>query len=373
MTRPLYIEVIAAPNDVRKGNLSDYLTKFQRYVSRCNEDGRTRELFPVFYDLFRLWEDVVFFTNALNYCPHPCRNFDKLFREQAVHHIALAYLTYLFNSKTQWFDIYTLYPGLKKKEVEDILCVEYHFLSHDDFAKHEKELPAIGNRYEPFPGYYSKEVTEPQNKPVIVDPVKSHKLGDREYTKLSVIYKGKPDIIDSLNLVELCGVYEIDRLFVLDFQDNPDYTNDAFYPDLESFSKKCARIAESEISVKRKEIWIARILNVLLESYCFYDFGEKKKYLQYVIQFAAKMDEIFMKVPEQICVRRIAQEIGDPLIFEHLDPNISDEAKKNREEDGFDIPTWEEGYIFENIGSSMVFLQRRMCRDCNEKKCRCVA
>ncbi len=370
MTRELYTKVIAAPNDIRKANLNTYLSCYKDYVYLLNEDQSIREMSAVFYDLYELWGEVTFFLKNDTFAPHPCREMVKLLREQFVHHLAYAYFIYLINSKTSWFDIYSLYPGVKKEEVEDFLCEEFHFLSHEDFAKYEKELPSIGKRYEPFPGFYPKEVSVPTNKPVIVDPVSSPKLGDREYTELSVIYKGKPDTIDSLNLIELCGVYEIDRLFVLDLQDNPVYTNDDFYPDLASFSKKCTRIAESDISVKRKETWIARVLDVLLESYCFYDYGEKKKFLPYVIQFAAKMDEIFMKVPEQICVRRIAQEVGDPLIFEHLDPNIPEEGRKNREEDGLEMPTWEDGIIFENIGSSMIYHQRRMCRDCKEKKCR---
>ena len=293
----------------------------------------------------------------------------KLFHQQLVHHIAMAYFVYLVNGEDTWYDIYTLYPGLKKKEIEDYLCEEFHFMSHEDFAKHEKENPSRGERYEPILGYYSKKKAVTGNKPIIVDPVSSHKLGNKEYTKLLVISGGEPYEFDSIELTKLSGVWEIDRLCALDLQDNPDYSNSDFYEDLESFSQKCSQIAESDISTKKKETWIARILNILLEAYCAYDINDKKEYVGYVIQYAAKMDAIFMEIPDQICIRRIAQEIGDPLIFKHIDPNITEEGKKNAKEQGLDLTPWEESFIFEDIGSSVAYHERRMCRGCDEKKC----
>lgn len=369
MTRKSYIKVIAAPDDVRKANLSDYLTRYHRYVYTLNEEGSIRELFVVFYGLFEQWQELRFFEDNNTFAPHPCREIVKLFHQQLVHHIAMAYFVYLVTDEDAWYDIYTLYPGLKHKEIEDYLCEENHFMSHEDFTKHEKENPSRGERYEPFPGYYSK-IEQQQQKKSVQSPVLSKpKLGEKEYEKLPLSFEGEKNESTGLDVTEFCGVWEIDRLFLLDLEETPSYSDKDFYADYETFSVKCKEVAESDISVKKKEIWIVRILNVLTTSFCFFSSTEKNNLVKYVISYAAQLDAAFMKTPEQICVKRIAQELGDPIIFREMPPDETIMDEQFRQEFYLDSRPWEETAMFEELGTALVFHQRRMCRDCSITNC----
>ncbi len=369
MTRKSYIKVIAAPDDVRKANLSDYLTRYHRYVYTLNEEGSIRELFVVFYGLFEQWQELRFFEDNNTFAPHPCREIVKLFHQQLVHHIAMAYFVYLVTDEDAWYDIYTLYPGLKHKEIEDYLCEENHFMSHEDFTKHEKENPSRGERYEPFPGYYSK-IEQQQQKKSVQSPVLSKpKLGEKEYEKLPLSFEGEKNESTGLDVTEFCGVWEIDRLFLLDLEETPSYSDKDFYADYETFSAKCKEVAESDISVKKKEIWIVRILNVLTTSFCFFSSTEKNNLVKYVISYAAQLDAAFLKTPEQICVKRIAQELGDPIIFKEMPSDATIVDEQFRQEFNLDPRPWEETAMFEELGTALVFHQRRMCRDCKEKNC----
>lgn len=369
MTRKSYVKVIAAPDDVRKGNLSDYLTRYHRYVYTLNEEGSIRELFVVFYGLFEQWQELRFFEDNNTFAPHPCREIVKLFHQQLVHHIAMAYFVYLVTDEDAWYDIYTLYPGLKHKEIEDYLCEENHFMSHEDFTKHEKENPSRGERYEPFPGYYSK-IEQQQQKKSVQSPVLSKpKLGEKEYEKLPLSFEGEKNESTGLDVTEFCGVWEIDRLFLLDLEETPSYSDKDFYADYETFSAKCKEVAESDISVKKKEIWIVRILNVLTTSFCFFSSTEKNNLVKYVISYAAQLDAAFMKTPEQICVKRIAQELGDPIIFREMPPDETIMDEQFRQEFYLDSRPWEETAMFEELGTALVFHQRRMCRDCSITNC----
>lgn len=155
MTKPSYIKVIAAPEDIRRSNLCDYLSAFQRYVHVYDENRILREMLAVFYDLWDLWESVEDWSKTATSFAYPCPDMIELFREQTVHHIAVAYFIYMINPKSCRFDIYTLYPGITREEVKDFICNQYHFLSEKDFDLHEREIEAIPVLYEPFSGYYS--------------------------------------------------------------------------------------------------------------------------------------------------------------------------------------------------------------------------
>lgn len=369
MTRKSYIKVIAAPDDVRKANFADYLTRYHRYVYTLNEEGSIRELFVVFYGLFEQWQELRFFEDNNTFAPHPCREIVQLFHQQLVHHIAMAYFVYLVTDEDAWYDIYTLYPGLKHKEIEDYLCDENHFMSHEDFTKHEKENPSRGERYEPFPGYYSKIEKQQQKKSVQSPVLSKPKLGEKEYEKLPLSFEGEKNESTGLDVTEFCGVWEIDRLFLLDLEETPKYSDKDFYADYETFSAKCKAVAEGDISVKKKEIWIVRILNVLTTSFSFFSLTEKNHLVKYVITYAAQLDAAFMKTPEQICVKRIAQELGDPIIFKEMPPDETIMDEQFRQEFYLDPRPWEETAMFEELGTALVFHQRRMCRDCSITNC----
>ena len=195
-------------------------------------------------------------------------------------------------------------------------------------------------------------------------------LGEKEYEEFLVNIDGEEEMIDSLNLIPVCGVKEIDRLFVQDLLTNSEYDENDFYPDLVSFGEKCKLLAGSNVPIKKKEAWIAAVLNVLLESYCAYSHTDKDRFVPFVIGFAAKMDAVFMFHPEQICVKRIAQEIGDPFIFEELSPKVTEEGEKNRIEMGLDPLPWEEDFLFEEYGPTYIYHQRSQCRDCSIQNCR---
>lgn len=156
-TKPTYLKIIAAPEDIRRANLKDDLFCYSNYVKMYNKDGILRELLAVFYDLFQIWEDVHEWYHKTTFFAYPCPDMVNLFREQTVHYIAWAYFTYMINPKDCRFDIYTLYPGLKREEVKEFVCNEFHFLSPSDFDRHEREIESITPLYEPFGGYYSAQ------------------------------------------------------------------------------------------------------------------------------------------------------------------------------------------------------------------------
>ena len=159
-TRRSYLSIIAAPEDIRQANLSQYLSEYRNYVYLLNEDGILREMLAVFYDLYKIWEECRHWYHKTTFFPYPCPEIVNLFRQQTVHYIALAYFIYMINPKTCRFDIYTLYPGIKREEVKEFICNQYRFLSEKDFDRHEKEIEAIPNLYEPFHGYYSSKEKE---------------------------------------------------------------------------------------------------------------------------------------------------------------------------------------------------------------------
>lgn len=156
-TKRTYLDIIAAPEDIRQINLNTYLSAYRNYVLMMNEDGILRELLAVFYDLFQIWEDVRAWYKKTTFFPYPCRDMVNLFRQQAVHHIAVAYFIYMCYPKSCRFDIYTLYPGITKEEVKDFICNQFHFLSPAEFDRHEFEIASITPLYQPFTGYYSGE------------------------------------------------------------------------------------------------------------------------------------------------------------------------------------------------------------------------
>lgn len=194
--------------------------------------------------------------------------------------------------------------------------------------------------------------------------------GEKEYETLTVTIDGEEEELDSLNYVELCGVKEIDRLLVLDIEDNPKYTDEDFYIDSASFRHKCKALADSDIPVAKKEQWIARVLNVLQECFCNFDVPEKKDKVKYVIGLTAVLDAVFMKALGEVCVRRIAQEGDTMLIFDELPPEKNKEGEKNRIEMGLDECPWEEDFLFEELTTMLVFHERRMCRDCLTEGCK---
>lgn len=370
MTRPVYSKVIAAPSDIREFNLEKYLTTYQRFVYTTNDYNSIRNLGPLFKDLFDEWGESAVLNNRFRFVPYPCWDMSELFSRQVINHVAYVYYVYLITNQGEYVDLERIYPGIEKKDIEQIICDERRLMSHESFAENEKRVTEYEDHYEPFPGFYYKNNTTTTAESKESAALEKARLGEKEYTELTVMFEGKPDTIDSLNYVDLCGVREIDRLFVLDYEDNPQYTAEDFNADLVTFTAKCKALSESDTSDKKKEVWIANILNVLLECYCAYAHTEKKDYLQYVIQFAAKLDSVFMKIPEQICVKRIAQEIGDPLIFQEPTPNFTEESEKNRIEAGLEVRPWEDDFLFEDFGPSLTYHQRRLCRDCKTTNCK---
>lgn len=370
MTRPVYIKVIAASDDIKNSNLDKYLFNYQHFVDLKNDFNNVRNLGPIFHDLFEEWGESAVLSNRFRYVAYPCWDESELFRQQVVRHIAYVYYVYLITNQGEYVDIEKIYPGVESKRLEQIICDELRLMSHDSFSENVIRTSEYEDHYEPYPGFYYKNngVATGDTKESVA--LEKARLGEKEYTELTVMFKGKPDTIDSLNYVDLCGVREIDRLFVLDYEDDPKYSDEDFYSDLPSFAAKCKALAESDVSDKKKEVWIANILNVLLECFCAYAHTEKEGYVEYVIQYAAKLDSIFMKIPEQICIKRIAQEIGDPLIFEEPTPNITEESEKNRIEAGLEVRPWEDDFLFEDFGPSLTYHQRRMCRDCDIQNCR---
>lgn len=194
--------------------------------------------------------------------------------------------------------------------------------------------------------------------------------GEKEYETLTVTIDGEEEELDSLNYVEFCGVKEIDRLLVLDIEDNPKYTDDDFYLDSSSFRHKCKALAESDVSIKVKETWIARVLNVLQECFCNFCCTDKDSNLKYVVGFAATLDATFLKIPEQICVKRIAQEGETTLVFDEESHEQSEEGEKNRVAMGLDKRPWEDDFLFDELGTSLTYNQRRLCRDCTIEGCK---
>jgi hypothetical protein len=204
MTKPTYSKIIAAPDDIRRANLLDYLGAFRHYVWLYNEDGILRELQAVFYDLYRIWEDVTYFLENHFTFPYPCWDMVKLFREQTVHYIALTYYVYMLHEKTCRYDIYTLYRGIKKEEVVHFLCEEFHFLSPADFDKHEKEIEGIKKLYQPFPGYYSstdEEEVHPTQVEVPALAPKSSLEALAEAAKQMSDPQKNQDFLDQLELI----------------------------------------------------------------------------------------------------------------------------------------------------------------------------
>lgn len=355
MTRTVYIKVIADPEEFRKSNPYYFFAQYQHYIYLLNEEQETRDFTPVFHSLYEMWGEVCFFLDNNKFAPFPCKDIVKLFREQFVYHLAYTYFIYLLNRKKAWFDIYTLCPGVKKEEIEGWICDERHFMSHKEFAEHEAELPKVGERYEPFPGFYKKEI--PQSEPVDMF---------RRTSDLDAPKEEKPALIPcDYQMLDIprCNVKEIDDLAT--YYD--DYDKYAQYYSMEaedSFAKVCWDRVDNTNYTKQSNIrWARRVLQTLDATYFIAE--NERPLIQYsAVSLSAIMECVFMQADEPICLKRIAME-SDLTIM--LQESIDLKREQGRESTEAEKARFEGTY--RTVGGNLSLFEKEMCDQCDFPNC----
>lgn len=180
MTKLSYLQVIAVKEEERRSNLQSYFSDYHRYVYMLNDDGILRDLGPIFFDLFEMWEEVHYWKTGGMFPKFPCKDIESVFEHELIRYICITYFIYLTNPKDIYFDVYTLFPGLTVNTILDFLSKENHFIDKNDFDKYEEQAEAAGYIYQPFEGFYnSRESTR--------DAKKRNAEGNEQHSPTSII------------------------------------------------------------------------------------------------------------------------------------------------------------------------------------------